>query len=89
MELNLLAVVFLGLIVFAVRVGQWYLYLGRRLKGKFLSNADTWVFFIDAKKIRENNFKLASRVREDSMEADKYYPPLFFLFACCFSRKTS
>lgn len=87
MELNLLAVVFLGLIVFAVRVGQWYLYLGRRLKGKFLSNADTWVFFIDAKKIRENNFKLASRVREDSMEADKYYPPLFFYLLAAFPEK--
>jgi hypothetical protein len=85
--LYFLAAIVLGLIVFAVRLLQWYLYLGRRLKGKFLSNADTWVFFIDAKKIRENNFKLSSRIREDSVEADKYYPPLFFYLLAIFPEK--
>ena len=78
MELDLLSTVILGMIVFAARLAQLYVYLGRRLKGKLLSNADTWIFLIDAKKMREHNFKLSSRVREDSVEADKYYPPLFF-----------
>lgn len=78
MELDLLSTVLLGIIVFAARLAQLHLYLGRRLKGKLLSNADTWIFLIDAKKMREHNFKLSSRVREDSVAADKYYPPLFF-----------
>jgi hypothetical protein len=78
MGLDLLPTVLLGLIVFVARLAQFQLYLGRRLKGMFLSNADTWLFFIDAKKVREHNFKLSGRVREDSVEADKYYPPLFF-----------
>jgi hypothetical protein len=78
MVLDFLPAVFLGALVFAARLAQWYLYLGRRLKGMLLSNADTWIFLIDAKKMREHNFSLSSRVREDSVEADKYYPPLFF-----------
>jgi hypothetical protein len=78
MGLDLLSAVLLGAIVFAARLAQFHLFLGRRLKGMLLSNADTWIFFIDAKKMREHSFKLSSRVREDSVEADKYYPPLFF-----------
>lgn len=78
MVLDLLPALFLGAIVFAARLVQWHIYLGRRLEGKCLANADTWIFLIDAKKMRAHDFKLSSRVREDSVEADKYYPPLFF-----------
>jgi hypothetical protein len=78
MGLDLLPTVLLGVIVLATRLVQLHLYLGRRLKGKLLSNADTWIFLIDAKKMREHDFKLSSRVREDSVEGHKYYPPLFF-----------
>lgn len=86
MVLDFVPAVFLGALVFAARLAQWYVYLGRRLKGMLLSNADTWIFLIDAKKMREHNFSLSSRVREDSVEADKYYPPLFLFPGCC-SRK--
>jgi hypothetical protein len=78
MELNLLPSVFLGVIVFVARLAQWHLYLGRRLKGMYLSSADTWIFLIDAKKIREHNFKLSAKLREDDVEAERFYPPLFF-----------
>lgn len=78
MGLDLLPSVFLGAIVLVGRLAQWHFYLGRRLKGMFLSSADTWIFLIDAKKIREHGFKLSSRFREDDVEAYRYYPPLFF-----------
>jgi len=78
MGLDLLPSVFLGAIVLVARLAQWHFYLGRRLKGMFLSSADTWIFLIDAQKMREHGFKLSSRIRADSVEADKYYPPLFF-----------
>lgn len=78
MGINLLPTVLLGLIVLVIRLAQFHLYLGRRLKGKLLSNADTWLFLIDAKKMREHHFKLSSRVREKDVEGHKFYPPLFF-----------
>jgi hypothetical protein len=76
--LDLLFTLILGAVVFFVRVGQWHAYLGRRLRGMFLSSADTWVILIDAKKIREHGFRLSAKFREDDVEAERSYPPLFF-----------
>jgi len=73
--------------VFGLRLLQWYLYLGRRLKKNYLSDADTWIFLIDARKIREDGYKLSARIREGSIEADKYYPPLFFYILAVFPEK--
>ena len=87
MGFDLLYAVFLGTIVFAIRIVQWYFYLGRRLKGSFLSNVDTWWFLIDAEKVRDHGFKLSSRLREQSFEAYKYYPPLFFYLLALVPRK--
>ena len=87
MEVSLLPAVLLGAIIFALRFGQWNLYLGRRLKAKFFSNADTWIFLIDAKKIRDNNFRLSSRFREGNLEGQQHYPPLFFYMLALIPQK--
>lgn len=74
--------------VFFLSFAQWYVFLGRRLGRKYISNADTWVFLNDARKIRRGNFKISSRYREDKVKPvnhvafalRNYYPPLFFYF---------
>ncbi len=76
--MDLMSALLLTTALFVARLGEWYLLLGRRFKGSYIPDADTWIFLIGARKIRENDFRLSGRYRDDDVPADRYYPPLFF-----------
>jgi len=72
-----LTVLAYAILIFFLRFGQWYLFLGRRLGEKHLAYVDTWWFLSETRKLKKGNFKLASKYREDRIESDNHYPPLF------------
>lgn len=64
-------------LIFFLRFVQWYSFSGRRFREKYPAYVDTWWFLSEARKLRRGNFKLASKYREDRIESDNHYPPLF------------
>jgi hypothetical protein len=76
--MDILALVAWGVLLFLSRFLQWFLFLGRRFGKKYAAHIDTWWFLSEARRIKNGDFRLSGKFREDRFDWDNHYPPLFF-----------